>query len=165
MAGALSGRLVGETLAALRSQLAAIAEQPLLEALLILSYATRLPKTWVLAHPGSILTEPQYQITEELARRRSEGQALPYLIGRWEFFGLEFYITPDVLIPRPETEILVETALKWLRSHPERRHALDVGAGSGCIGISLAVNASRLWVAAGDLSAPALEVGREMPPG
>lgn len=156
----LSDRLVGETLADLRSTLAVVSDQPLLEALLILSFATRLPKTWVLAHPASVLTAAQAETIDQLVEKRSQGEALPYLIGRWEFYGLEFHITPQVLIPRPETEILVEIALEWLRVHPDCRTTLDVGTGSGCIGITLASNSEQLKVIAGDISYAALRVAR-----
>ena len=75
-------------------------------------------------------------------------------------FGLEFGVTPDVLIPRPETELLVERAVAWLRSHPGRRHAADVGTGSGCIGIALAANVPDLQVMASDISSDAVKMAR-----
>ena len=72
-----------------------------------------------------------------LARRRLEGEPLQYLLGRWEFFGLPFWVGPGVLIPRPETELLVETGLALLRG-VDRPLAADLCAGSGCITASLA---------------------------
>lgn len=88
------------------------------------------------------------------------GEPLPYVLGQWEFFGLGFLVTPDVLIPRPETELLVEGAISWLRDHPDRRSAADIGTGSGCIAISLAVHVRDLQVWAGDISQAALEVAK-----
>ena len=82
------------------------------------------------------------------------------MLGEWEFYGLTFELTPDVLIPRPETELLVEQALEWLADRPAPLLAADVGTGSGCIAISLAVHAPRLRLLASDLSWRALQVAR-----
>jgi release factor glutamine methyltransferase len=84
-------------------------------------------------------------------------------VGRWEFFNLEFEVTPDVLIPRPETELLVERAIAWLKAsaRPRRKlRVLDVGTGSGCIAISLAANIPGIEVVATDISSQALSVAR-----
>ncbi len=91
-------------------------------------------------------------------QRLEWGEPLPYVLGRWEFYGLEFEVGPQALIPRPETELLVETALAWLRSRPGRGLAADVGTGSGCIAVSLAANHARLNMLASDLSLPALRL-------
>jgi release factor glutamine methyltransferase len=82
------------------------------------------------------------------------------LIGEWEFFGLKFKVTPDTLIPRPETEMLVETALEWLQKNPDRSTALDIGTGTGCIPISVAVNDSKIKFTAVDISADALPIAK-----
>ncbi|HQM65960.1 MAG TPA: peptide chain release factor N(5)-glutamine methyltransferase, partial [Anaerolineaceae bacterium] len=95
-----------------------------------------------------------------LVARLKQGEPLPYLTGRQEFFGLCFEVSPAVLIPRPETELLVETALRWLRSHPTANKAMDVGTGSGCIAVSLAVNAPTLHIVATDISAEALVIAQ-----
>jgi release factor glutamine methyltransferase len=97
---------------------------------------------------------------ENLIGRRLGGEPLPYILGYWEFYGLEFQVTSQVLIPRPETELLVEEALKWLRAHPGRRRAADVGAGSGCISITLAQRVPDLRITALDTSRDALSVAR-----
>jgi release factor glutamine methyltransferase len=73
---------------------------------------------------------------------------------------LDFQLTPDVLIPRPETELLVDRAISWFKLHPSRRHAIDIGTGSGCIGISLAKNIPDLHLILTDISSQALEVAR-----
>jgi len=95
---------------------------------------------------------------EGLLQRLEVGEPLPYLVGTQEFFGLEFEINPSVLIPRPETEIMVETALAWLQEHPSSRNGIDVGTGSGCIAISLVSNCPDLNMLATDLSENALNV-------
>jgi release factor glutamine methyltransferase len=82
------------------------------------------------------------------------------VVGHWEFFGLDFEVTPDVLIPRPETELLVETALSWLEHRTDARSAIDVGTGSGCIAISLATRIQGLKLTATDISPHALEVAQ-----
>jgi release factor glutamine methyltransferase len=99
-------------------------------------------------------------ILEPLIRRLEHGEPLPYVLGHQEFFGLDFDITPDVLIPRPETELLVERAIGWLRAAPERRTVADIGTGSGCIAVSLAVNVPGVRVLGTDISGAALEVAR-----
>ena len=89
---------------------------------MLLAHVLNKPRTWVLAHPElALTTEQQDQLNQALARLES-GEPFPYVLGHWEFFGLDFDITPDVLIPRPETEILVEKAILWLqRYHPNEQ--------------------------------------------
>ncbi len=98
---------------------------------------------------------------ETCAARRENGEPLPYILGHWEFYGLDFLVTPAVLIPRPETELLVEHALDWLRHHPACHRVADIGTGSGCIAIALATTIPDLQVFATDLSPQALEVARQ----
>ncbi len=90
----------------------------------------------------------------------ASGTALPYVVGSWEFFGRPFIVTRDVLIPRPETEILVSAALRWLGRRPARQRVVDVGCGSGCIAISVALEMPEHEVQAVDLSPAALDVAR-----
>ncbi len=106
------------------------------------------------------LTADQQQRLKSAQARLAAGEPLPYILGHWEFFGLDFKVTPAVLIPRPETELLVEQALAWLSEHPMQRLAVDLGTGSGCIAISLAVHVSDLRLLAIDRSWEALEVAR-----
>jgi release factor glutamine methyltransferase len=124
----------------------------------LLAHLLGKPRAWVLAHPEAELNAGQQAGLEVLLQRLENGEPLPYVLGRWEFFGLEFAVTPAVLIPRPETELLVEQALAWLRGHPSARSAAEVGVGSGCISVSLAVHIPDLKIAATDLSLAALEV-------
>ena len=85
---------------------------------------------------------------------------MPYIIGRQSFFGLDFFVTPDVLIPRPETELLVEEAIAWLTLHPSARTMIDVGTGSGIIPITLVDQFPDLLATAIDISEKALEVAK-----
>jgi len=143
----------------IRGQLREI-EQPHQIASVLLAHVLQRPKTWLLAHPEVHLSKPQTEQLEDLLQRLEAGEPLPYLIGVQEFFGLEFEVDPSVLIPRPETELLVETALTWLKAHPSARKGLDVGTGSGCIAISLVNNCSDLHMLATDISQAALNVAQ-----
>lgn len=139
-------------------------DTPDLDAQVLLAHLTGKPRTWLAAHPESPLSDPQLAAVEEAISKLTAGTPLPYILGHWEFFGLDFEITPDVLIPRPETELLVEQAILWLQSRPVTSQtslrAADVGTGSGCIAVSLAHHIPDLRVLATDLSLPALNVAR-----
>lgn len=96
-------------------------------------------------------------------KRRVFGEPIQYILARTEFMGLEFRVTPDVLIPRPETEILVEAAMKFSSSvirHPSFVNILDLGTGSGCIAVSLAKYLSDVKITATDTSQKALEIAK-----
>jgi len=135
-------------------------ETPALDAQVLLAHVLKRPRSWVSAHPEAPLGEAHSRTLRSLLVRLEAGQPLPYLLGTWEFFGLEFEVAPEVLIPRPETELLVEAALGWLREHPDRRRAADIGTGSGCIAIALAFHITDLSILATDISASALQVAR-----
>ncbi len=122
-------------------------------------------RTWILAHPEFALPPALASAYKSLIGRAREGEPLPYLTGIQEFFGLEFEVTPDVLIPRPESELLVSTALEWLaeKQRGEGREAasiraVDLGTGSGCIAAAVAVHTPGLRVVAADKSFAALAV-------
>lgn len=148
-------------LAEITNQLAVISDTPALDASVLIAHVVNHPRTWVIAHPElTLTTDQQKQLDDSLARLEA-GEAFPYVLGHWEFFGLDFEITSDVLIPRPETELLVEKAIIWLQKSRNRRRVADVGTGSGAIAISLAVNVPDVHVLATDLSHQALEVARK----
>lgn len=148
-------------LSEITTRLTPISDTPALDASVLLAQILDKPRTWVLAHPELPLTDAQQkQLADSLARLEG-GEALPYVLGHWEFFGLEFDITPDVLIPRPETELLVEKAISWLNENPGRRTIADVGTGSGAIAVSLAVHLRDARLLATDISHEALQVARE----
>ncbi len=139
-------------------------DSPALDAQVLLSHASGRPRDWLLAHGDAELAPEQWARFNRLVDRCAAGEPLPYVLGRWEFFGLEFIVTPDVLIPRPETELLVEKALAWMRAHPPSKggaRIVDVGTGSGCIAVSLAFFRPSAGVVAVDLSPAALEVARQ----
>lgn len=111
----------------------------------------------LVAHAEERLQPGLQQRFQELVRRRSRGEPLAYLIGVREFYGLEFEVTPAVLIPRPETELLVELALQRLPGD-QPCTVLDLGTGSGAIALTLAALRPSASVIAVDASAPALEI-------
>lgn len=156
----MSHAAIDSILPALNRRLEAHSETASLDAQVLIAHVIDRPRTWVLAHPEHELDHSQIQDLQSLAARFEDGEPLPYILGRWEFFGFQFDLSPAVLIPRPETEVLVERALKWLRANPARRCIIDVGTGCGCIGISLAIKIQNLDVTASDISAPALDVAR-----
>jgi len=88
------------------------------------------------------------------------GEPLPYLIEKQEFFGIDFNVTPDVLIPRPETELLVECALDWLNKKTGRTLIADVGIGSGCISVALGKHLPFASIIGTDFSFKALQVAK-----
>jgi release factor glutamine methyltransferase len=149
-------------LAEIRQRLAPHSDSASLDAQVLLAHVLGVSRAWVLAHPEIVLTPIQQQHLTTGLERLEAGEPLPYVLGHWEFFGLDFIVSPDVLIPRPETELLVETALGWLARRAARRawQVADVGTGSGCIAVSLAVHAPRLQVVACDISLPALAVAQ-----
>ena len=154
---------VGETLDGLISRFEKTSDIPGLNAQVLLARLLGRPRSWVLAHPEASLSGNRNAALDVLAARLEGGEPLPYILGHWEFFSLEFKVTPDVLIPRPETELLVERAIAWLKkseSGIRELRVMDVGTGSGCIAISLAVNFAGLSITATDISSDALKVAR-----
>ncbi len=130
---------------------------PRLEARMLLQHAVAgLSHARIIADPDLTLSETQSACFCALAERRLAGEPMAYLIGEREFFGRPFRVTPAVLIPRPETEHLVETALARLGGGPAQ--VVDLGTGSGAIAVTLALEAPAWRVSAVDLSAEALAV-------
>jgi release factor glutamine methyltransferase len=149
---------LGRELERLGARLQGRSTTPGLDAQLLLANILQESRSWVLAHPEYCLEKQSAAALERSVSQLEKGVPLPYILGQWEFFSLNFKLTPDVLIPRPETEQLVAMALSWLASHPHARQALDVGTGSGCIAITLAVHVPDLQLSATDISPQALEV-------
>jgi release factor glutamine methyltransferase len=105
-----------------------------------------------------VLSEAELAPYRELTARRGRGEPVAYLVGSREFMKLDFEVTPDVLVPNPDTEVLVVRAIELLRGLPDGARAADVGTGSGCIATSLAHYVPSCTVCAGDVSAGALAV-------
>jgi len=142
------------------TRLASVSDTPALDASVLIAHVVNKPRTWVMAHPELALTSAQQNQLNESLMRLENGEPFPYVLGHWEFFSLDFDVTPDVLIPRPETELLVEKAIVWLQESPVRRTIADIGTGSGAIAVSLAVNVPDVDILATDISARALQVAK-----
>jgi release factor glutamine methyltransferase len=132
-----------------------------LNAELLLAYTLGLNRAAILAQPDRQLTPKELTRFRDLVARRVAREPLTYITGHREFFGLDFVVDARVLIPRPETELLVEHALRIARPLPRLLEIADVGAGSGAIAVTLAVHLPHATVYALDASAGALAVTAE----
>lgn len=131
-----------------------------LEAQILAAHALGVDRAWLIGHDRDALSPDQSNAIEKLISRREQGEPVAYILGEKEFYGRVFKVTPDVLIPRPETELLVETALERLPRHRPAR-ILDLGTGSGCIAITLALECQACEVWAVDRSKPALALAAD----
>lgn len=127
------------------------------EAVSLLIHALARPHAYLIAHSGESLALGDLTRFRDAVERRAAGEPLQYITGRQEFFGLDFEVTPDVLIPRPETELLVETALELLKEE-SAPFICDVGTGTGCIPIAIAHTRRDTRAVAIDISPRALRV-------
>ncbi len=134
-----------------------------LDAELLLRKSVACSSKEILLNPERTLTLQQIAQNEGFLRRRLQREPVAYILGTREFWSLEFKVTPDVLIPRPETEHLIEQVLQVVEGLPENRpiHLLDVGTGSGIIAISAAKEIARLKATAVDVSGEALQIAKE----
>lgn len=133
--------------------------EPRREAISLLLLATKKDKTFIYAHPEYLLTEDEAELLESFLERRARREPLQYISGVQEFYGLEFEVTPDVLIPRPETEMVVELALDLLIPS-ENRSVCDVGTGSGCIPVAILHELPNVQATGLDVSRSAINVAR-----
>jgi release factor glutamine methyltransferase len=139
-----------------------------LAAELLLLYVTGRDRAWLYSHPEETLAEPVAEAYFALVTRRASGEPTQHLTGKQEFWGLEFEVTRDVLIPRPETEHLIEVALDRLairagrtpRTSGEGITLIDVGSGSGCIAVALGKELPAATIYATDIAKAALDVAR-----
>ena len=130
-----------------------------LEAQVLLGHVLGRDRAWFYAHGESFLEPAVRETADALLRRRLEGEPVAQITGRREFWSRDFLITPDVLIPRPETELLVEQALAT--DQPDGARVLDLGTGSGCIAVTLACERPRWQVTATDRCPAALAAARD----
>lgn len=152
----MEAQTISQTLQALKTRL------PALEAQVLLGHVLNVNKTWLAAHPETLLTSAQQAQLVLCLQQYTQGIPLPYILGRWEFYGMDFFVAPDVLIPRPETELLVETALAWAQAHPRPSYrCIDIGTGSGVIAITMAKSLPIARFDATDISPDALTIARQ----
>jgi release factor glutamine methyltransferase len=142
---------VRRSIAAARTQIDAV------DARLLLGHALGVSREYLATHPDRILTAEEAALFEALVARRIEGEPIAYLIGRREFYGRQFHVTPAVLIPRPETELLVEAALERMPQHA-LVNVLDLGTGSGAVAVTLACERLQVRLYGVDASQSALDL-------
>jgi len=125
----------------------------------LLCHVLGIERTHLLTGSDESISEANYELFFRLVDRRAAGEPLQYITGHQEFYGLDFIVTPEVLIPRPETEFLVERVLRLIEESKQPSPLIvDVGTGSGCIAVSVAVNAPHARVVATDVSRSSLEI-------
>ena len=137
-------------------------ETPVKEAGVLLAFVLSKELSWLYAHPEYILSPQQAERFTSAGRLRSDGMPFQYISNKQEFMSLNFYVDSNCLIPRPDTEILVESALSWLKLHSRGvPSVLDIGTGCGAIAISIARYCEKTMVEAIDLSDGALEISKK----
>lgn len=157
--------LVKELLKKGRQDLAMVSDSPDLDMEILTAKVLsdirrqKITRAWILAHPEEPLTAAEKCQVWDLIKRRMAGEPIAYIISRKNFFGQSYYVDPRVLIPRPETETLVEEAIKAAgKINREKKIGADIGTGSGCIVCSLALNLIDFKFYGTDISEEALEV-------
>jgi release factor glutamine methyltransferase len=146
---------LAQRLADATKRLASVTETPRLDAEILLAHALGMSRSQLLAR---LSDRPDVSRFGELVERRLAYEPLAYILGEWEFFSLTFKTPPPLLVPRPETEHLVECVLDHMRDRAA--HVLDLCAGTGCVAIAVGVNAPHARVTATDTNPFALEVTR-----
>jgi len=131
--------------------------EPRREAASLLAFSLKTDRAFLIAHPEHELTADRSILYKSVVKRRSNCEPFQHIVGRQEFYGLDFLVTPDVLVPRPETELLVEIALHKL-AQVDRVRFLEIGVGSGCISVSILHHLPDATSLAVDVSPGALEI-------
>lgn len=127
----------------------------------LLAHILKISRPQLIAHLNTPLSLIQLDSATQLFAQLQAGTPLPYILNHWEFFGLDFEVNKNVLIPRPETELLVEKAISFLKNNPAKRNVIDVGTGSGIIAISIAKHIPDANILATDISPKALQVAKQ----
>jgi release factor glutamine methyltransferase len=141
---------------------------PRLNAELLLMFTLGCDRAYLFAHPERKLTAEEQARYEESVKQRARGVPAQYITGHQEFWGMDFIVTPAVLIPRPETEHVIETVLRLVEENDEDQASsrgsfpsiVDVGTGSGCIAVALSKELANAEIHATDISSTALEIAR-----
>lgn len=136
-------------------------DDPRMDAEVLLAHTLNVPRSWLSAHPEAQIVPFQYTSYKHYVGEVSRGAPLPYVIGHWEFYGLDFKLDARALIPRPETELLVEQALHHHITSRTDISIADIGTGNGIIAITLALKLPNAKITATDISSTALELAHE----
>src|SRR6056297_764074 len=148
------GNILQETIDFLKSSLT---QSPLLDAELIVEEVTGMPGHKVRINPDEEISQEQYETICNYRQRRKECEPIAYILGRKEFYSLNFKVNKDVLIPRPETELIVDLAIYYTPPHGK---LVDIGTGSGAIAVAVKCNRPDIQVCASDISEKALVVAQ-----
>jgi release factor glutamine methyltransferase len=151
---------IGDVLADAKQRIAPISASASLDAQLMLAHVIGENRAHIIVHPERMLTSEQAEQYEKLVARRADGEPIAYILGSRAFYDREFIVTPAVLIPRPETEHLLEMALDFVKEGHSPVTVVDVGTGSGALAITLAANAPQAIVHAIDISPDALAIAK-----
>jgi len=158
---------IRKALQSINAQLDGISDAPTLDAeRLLLHVLKQSESAWLHAHADETLSSATEAELRALAARRAAGEPLGYILGTWEFYGRPFFVTSDVLIPRPETENLIEAAIRYLKNVNQSAVTVaDIGTGSGCVAITLLLELPaphyKLKVIATDISPAALAMAQK----
>lgn len=151
---------IGAALESARRSLQQKSTSPTLDAQVLLAATLGRSRAWLLAHPEIELSESQARSYVQSLEQVLAGTALPHVLGEWEFYGRRFRLSPAVLIPRPETELVVEKALELAGAMGTSPSILEIGTGSGCLAITLAMEIPAARVVASDVSREPLRIAR-----
>ncbi len=147
---------IGNALAWGRQQLQQ-SPTPAVDSRLLLEHVLQVDHAYLVGHVTDPLSAPQLTAYQALVARAAQGEPIPYLVGHAPFYGRSFLVNPAVLIPRPETEELMQRVITWAKTR-SGAHLVDVGTGSGCIAVTLACELLAVQLTAIDVSAAALDV-------
>lgn len=136
-------------------------ETPRLDAELLFAHFLRVERIQLYVRFDQPLSEQELAGLRELVRRRASGEPVAYILGYRDFYNLRFEVSPAVLIPRPETEHIIEEALEWAKNQTEAIGILDLGTGTGCVGLTLLVNIPNAKLVSVDLSEQAIMVAKK----
>jgi len=154
------GQPIRQVLADAKARFVPVSPSASLDAQLLLAEVLGVSRAHVIAHPEKVLTTTQTTQIEQWVTRREAGEPIAYILGRRAFYDREFIVSPAVLIPRPETEHLLELALDYVKLHPDAV-CVDVGTGSGALAVTLAAHAPQAIVHAVDVSVDALAIANK----
>lgn len=139
--------------------LQAVTDTPMLDAELLLCHSLQKPRSFLHSHATDLLSDSAQTQFNTLLERRLAKEPVAYLLGEWEFWSLTLKVTPDTLIPRPDTEVLVEQALQRIPTQAKRK-VVDLGTGSGAVALAIASERPNAEVTATDLSTAALSIAQ-----
>ena len=151
---------IGAAIESARRSLQRKSSSPTLDAQVLLAAALGRSRAWLLAHPEIELSDPQARTFAASLEQVLAGKALPHVLGEWEFYGRRFRLSPAVLIPRPETELVVEKLLELAGAGGTALSVCEVGTGSGCVAVTLALELPGAEIVATDISRCALGIAR-----